>query len=93
MDIKTIIKEKGLTIQDVADKMGINRVTLAVILNGAGKDKSPNPTYEKMKQIAAAIECDVMDFFKDEATHQKASNTGLCCPNCGCKLELRKKED
>ena len=30
MDIKSIIKEKGYTIQDVAKKMGVNRVTLTL---------------------------------------------------------------
>ena len=38
MDIKSIIKEKGYTIQDVAKKMGVNRVTLTLTLQG-------NPTY------------------------------------------------
>ena len=45
MDIKSIIKEKGYTIQDVAKKMGVNRVTLTLTLQG-------NPTYKKLKEIA-----------------------------------------
>lgn len=83
MDIKSIIKQKGYTIQDVAKKIGVNRVTLTLTLQG-------NPTYNKMKQIADAIDCDVMDFFRDEATHQpepRAENT-LTCPKCGTKLKL-----
>ena len=50
MDIKSIIKEKGYTIQDVAKKMGVNRVTLTLTLQG-------NPTYKKLKEIADAIDC------------------------------------
>ena len=67
MDIKSIIKEKGYTIQDVAKKMGVNRVTLTLTLQG-------NPTYKKLKEIADAIDCDIVDFFRDEvsnlSTHQ-----------------------
>ena len=59
MDIKSIIKEKGYTIQDVAKKMGVNRVTLTLTLQG-------NPTYKKLKEIADAIDCDIIDFFRDE---------------------------
>lgn len=43
MDIKSIIKEKGYTIQDVAKKMGVNRVTLTLTLQG-------NPTYKKVER-------------------------------------------
>ena len=85
MDIKSIIKSKGYTIQQVAEKIGENRVTLTLTLQG-------NPTYKKMKEIADAINCDVMDFFKDEAEHQEKSNEVeniLICPKCGAKFELK----
>lgn len=59
MNIKQTIKDKGYTIQDVADKIGVNRVTLTNTISG-------NPTYKKMKQIADAIGCNVTDFFSDE---------------------------
>lgn len=75
MDIKSIIKAKGYTIQEVAEKMGINRVTLTLTLQG-------NPTYKKMKEIADAIECDVMDFFKDEAVYQQEQGCFIPCPHC-----------
>lgn len=85
-----MIKAKGYTIQEVADKIGVNRVTLTLTLQG-------NPTYKKMKEIADAIDCDVMDFFKDEAEHQELrkdfqNENIIVCPNCGAKLELKKKD-
>lgn len=52
-----------MTINEVAEKMGINRVTLSQTI-------SNNPTYSTLKKIADVVGCDVMDFFKDEATHQ-----------------------
>lgn len=75
MDIKSIIKAKGYTIQEVADKMGVNRVTLTITIQG-------NPTYKKLKEIADAIECDVMDFFKDEAIYQQEQGFSISCPHC-----------
>ena len=91
MDIKGIIKAKGFTIQEVADKIGVNRVTLTLTLQG-------NPTYKKIKDIADAIGCDVMDFFKDEAEHQELINDSqneniIVCPECGTKIEFKKKEE
>lgn len=91
MDIKAIIKAKGYTIQEVADKIGVNRVTLTLTLQG-------NPTYKKMKEIADAIGCDVMDFFKDEAEHQESAKDSqieniIVCPTCGTKIEFKKKEE
>lgn len=87
MDIKAMIKAKGYTIQEVADKIGVNRVTLTLTLQG-------NPTYKKMKEIADAIDCDVMDFFKDEAEHQELrkdfqNENIIICPKCGAKFELK----
>ena len=38
--IKDIIKEKGLTINEVADKLGITRVTLSTQINGTANISS-----------------------------------------------------
>lgn len=88
MDIKGMIKAKGFTIQEVADKIGVNRVTLTLTLQG-------NPTYKKMKEIADAIGCDVMDFFKDEAEYQPSiieqDPNVFTCPKCGAKFELKEE--
>lgn len=82
MDIKSIIKEKGYTIQDVADKIGVNRVTLTLTLQG-------NPTYKKMKEIADAIGCNVADFFRDETQEKVEQDKNiLTCPKCGARFKL-----
>ena len=46
--IKEVIKEKGMTITELADKMGINRVNLSNMVNG-------NPTVETLNKIAGAL--------------------------------------
>src|SRR5665647_329997 len=55
--IKKRSKEKGLTIAEVAARMGIKGPTLSQIING-------NPTVEMISRIAAALEVDVRVFFE-----------------------------
>lgn len=80
MRIRETIKEKGFTIEAVANKIGITRVTLSQNIAG-------NPSYSTMKKIADAIGCNVGDFFSDEL------DNSVTCPNCGAKLELKQKQD
>ena len=75
MRIKETIKEKGYTIEQVAKKMGITRVTLSQNISG-------NPSYSTMKRIADVIGCNVGDFFSDEV-----GNT-ITCPHCGKDIEI-----
>lgn len=63
MNIKAVIKAHHLTINKVAEALGVNRISFSNTINN-------NPTYSTLKKIADVVGCDVMDFFKDEATHQ-----------------------
>lgn len=71
MNIKGIIKAHGYTLEQVASKMpnsrtgevGISKQTMTQVVGG-------NPQVSTLHSIAEIIGCDVMDFFKDEATHQ-----------------------
>ena len=58
MDIRKVIKEQGYTIEKVADKMGISRVTLS-------QNMSRNPTVATLERIANAIGCEVGAFFEN----------------------------
>lgn len=55
--IKEVIKERGMTITELSDKMGINRVNLSNMVNG-------NPTVETLNKIADAIGCPVTELFE-----------------------------
>ena len=55
--IKEIIKEKGMTVQTLADKMGINRVGLSNHING-------NPSVAVLEKIAAALEVPIQELFE-----------------------------
>lgn len=78
MDIKSIIKQKGLTTEDVAERMGISRVTLSQTLSG-------NPTMSTLQRIADALGCKVGEFFLDELEEKNF----IVCPKCGARFELK----
>lgn len=78
MNIKKVIKEHGYTIEGVAEKMGISRVTLS-------QNISRNPTVMTLERIADAIGCKVGDFFADD----KSSLTPtITCPHCGKEIRI-----
>ena len=79
LKIKDVIKEKGLTIQALADQMGINRVNLSSSING-------NPTIETLEKIALALNVHISELF------EKPQSSELTCPKCGASLELKIKE-
>lgn len=55
--IKEVIKEKGMTVQTLAEKMGINRVGLSNHING-------NPSVAILEKIAAALEVPIQELFE-----------------------------
>ena len=54
--IKEICKSKGVTLQEVADRMGVNRVSLSASING-------NPTLTTLEKVANALGVEVFDLF------------------------------
>lgn len=54
--IKELCKEKGLTLQQVAEYMGVNRVSLSNSING-------NPTIGTLEKVAAALGVEVVELF------------------------------
>ena len=71
-------KKKGLTLQDLADKLGVARSTLANTLT------KNNPTLETLEKIANALEVKVCDLLDED----KAS---VVCPNCGHEIPIEVK--
>lgn len=59
--VKEIIKEKGLTMQEVSDRIGIVRDTLTRQING-------NPTVETLQKIADALEVTVPELFVSKSS-------------------------
>ena len=77
--VKEVIKAKGLTMQQVADVLGITRDTLTRNING-------NPTIETLEKIAKTLGVSVSDLL-DEERPEEDKNT-ITCPNCGKKFKM-----
>ena len=75
--IKEVIKEKGLTVQALADKMKINRVGLSNHING-------NPSVEIIQRIADALEVNITELFEPAKINE------FNCPHCGGKIKISK---
>ena len=76
--IKEAIKAHGLSVEQVAKRMGILPSALSQSING-------NPTVEKLEKIAAAIGCTPSELLAIP------TNT-ITCPKCGTVLEVKEKK-
>lgn len=54
--IKELLKLRGMTLNQVAERIGINRVNLSSSING-------NPTLERLMEIAEILEVNVSELF------------------------------
>ena len=79
LNIKKVIKERGLEVREVARRMKITPTGLSQHING-------NPSVEVLERIANAIGCSAGDFFSD-----KENDSTITCPVCHCKFELKEK--
>lgn len=75
MRIKEIIRAKGYTQKEFADKLGITLSALNQRLDG-------NPTVGSLREIANALEVNLLDLFDDE----RERNASIKCPNCGTDI-------
>ena len=56
LKIKDVAKSKGMTMAQVAEKLGINPITLSQSLNG-------NPTLSRLTEVADALGVDISELF------------------------------
>ena len=80
LQIKETLKQRGLKQNDLADRLGINRVSLSRLLS----DKN-DMRISTIKKIADAIGCDVAEFFTPAETEE---HNVITCPHCGEKLVI-----
>lgn len=55
--IKEICKEKSITMKEIAERIGINPITLTQSLNG-------NPTLSRLQEVADILGVDVSELFE-----------------------------
>lgn len=56
LKIKEVAKSKGMTMAQIAEKLGINPITLSQSLNG-------NPTLSRLTEVANVLGVDVSELF------------------------------
>ena len=83
--IKEVIKEEGLSVQEVADRMGITRVGLSQHING-------NPSAEVLERIANAMNVSIWRFFASKEEIIEEEKNTIRCPKCGAKFTLDDKD-
>lgn len=79
MRIKDILKERGMTIGELAKRAGMHQPEISRAMNG-------NPTVATLTKIAAALGVSVGDLFAPQPT-----NT-IICPHCGKPIKVEKGE-
>ena len=78
--IKDLIKEKGYTQQEFADKLEMTRVGLSQLING-------KPSYPTLEKIAIALDVPMWQLFASPEEVKEDSNT-ITCPHCGGKIHF-----
>lgn len=76
--IKDAMKRYGTSVNEVAEKMNISRVTLSTHING-------NPSTEVLLRIADAIGCPVTELFEQP----KSDALVITCPHCGKSINIK----
>ena len=85
--IKELIKEKGYTQKDFAEKLGMTYQSLFQIING-------QPSMPSLIKIAEALGVELWELFADgreiAAKYQEQHPTpdALRCPRCGARLTI-----
>lgn len=79
MDIKKVINEKGFTLVQVAEKLGISQQAVSQAVNG-------NPSLSRLKEIAAAIGVTVSQLVADNPDLHSSTQV---CPHCGKPLTIK----
>lgn len=87
MRIKEVLKEKGITQQVLAEKLGVSYQSIKQTLN------APSVTTSTLEKIAVVLDVPIWQLFVSPEEVSKEQGTGLRCPNCGAKLELKKSDD
>lgn len=81
MRVKAILKDKQLTLNDLAQKLGVSRQALYLQINN-------NPRISTLQRIADALGVPVAQLFDQTSQPTNADYNTITCPHCGAKLEI-----
>lgn len=75
--IKEILKERGLTLIDLAEMLDVTRETVTRQVNG-------NPTIETLQKYAEALNVPISELFEVPPVDR------ITCPHCGKHIHISK---
>ena len=84
MRVKDILKEKNMSVNELAAKMGVSRVALSRQING-------NLMLDTAQRIAAALGCPLWHLFVDP--NNVGVSPAIICPHCGKKIIIHVDKD
>lgn len=76
--VQEICKIQGITMQQLAKKMGITYQALYASISG-------NPTIGKLKEIAKVLDVNITDLLDEDK-----ENNIVICPHCGKRIKIEK---
>lgn len=79
--LKELCKEKGMTFNDLGEKIGVSRVSLSGIATGKQK-----PSFDTLEKIAGALDVSLSELFAPAPSQIK-------CPKCGTVLKIKIERD
>ena len=79
--IKELCKEKGITLNQLAEKIGISQPSISGIATGKQK-----PAFDTLEKMADALEVTPAELFAPQPT------ITITCPKCGTVLEVKERE-
>ena len=74
--IKEIAKKKGVSMLELANRIGITPPSMSNIVNG-----KLTPSLETLEKIADALDVPIGELFGQ-------TDKSICCPVCGSKVKL-----
>lgn len=77
IQVKELLRQRGMTAKDLAAKIGISEGALSKSLSG-------NPTLERINEIASALGVEVSELFAPTNGNHGVIN----CPHCGKEIKL-----
>lgn len=78
--IKEICKEKGITLNMLAEKIGVSQPSISGIATGKQK-----PSFDTLERLSEALNVPVTELFEQP----KFGTATLTCPHCGKNINIK----
>ncbi len=78
MRVKEILKKKGITSKELAERLGMTETGLSIAIGDKG-----NPPLKRLQEIASALGVPITELF------EQPQDNVFTCPKCGTSLTVK----